>query len=100
MEVRGQLHAPAALSPVENPPYLLYRRLGEYESRPGRYGEDKNSCPYRESNRRPDGSLVAIVTELDTNPERQQFVIIIDMFSPVPEREVMIKNLMIFFHKY
>jgi hypothetical protein len=47
-EVSGQLHAPAALSPVkEPPPYTLYRRLGGPQSRSGRCGEEKIiSCIY------------------------------------------------------
>jgi hypothetical protein len=37
--VSGQLHAPAALAPGKSPRYPFYRRLGEPQSRSGRYGE-------------------------------------------------------------
>jgi hypothetical protein len=43
MEVSGQLHAPAALPPGEEP--LIPRRLGGPQSRSGRCGEEKNSHP-------------------------------------------------------
>jgi hypothetical protein len=52
MEVSGQLHAPAALSPEKIPWYPLDRRLGGLQSRSGRGGEEKNSQPRRESNPR------------------------------------------------
>jgi len=43
MDVNGQLHAPAALSP-ESPWYPLDRRLGGPQSRSGHSGgEEKNS---------------------------------------------------------
>jgi hypothetical protein len=47
MEVSGQLHAPAALTPKERVPgtYPLDRRLGGPQSRSGRVGEEKNSQP-------------------------------------------------------
>jgi hypothetical protein len=41
LEVSGQLHAPAALSPGKSPRYPFYRRLGWPQSRSGRYGEVK-----------------------------------------------------------
>jgi hypothetical protein len=43
MEVSGQLHAPAALSPGKSPWYPLDRRLGWPQSRSGRGDEEKNS---------------------------------------------------------
>jgi hypothetical protein len=45
----------------------------------------------------PDGSLVALPTELDTNPERQLFVLIVHMFFPVSERDVMTKKFSVLF---
>jgi hypothetical protein len=42
MEVSGQLHAPAALNPGENPRYPLDRRLGEPHSRSESCEEEKN----------------------------------------------------------
>jgi hypothetical protein len=50
MEVCGQLHAPAALSPGKSPRYPLVRRLGGLQIRRGRGGEDKNPCHCWESN--------------------------------------------------
>jgi hypothetical protein len=43
MEVSGQLHVPATLSPGKEPRYPLDRRLGGPQSRSGRDGEEKNS---------------------------------------------------------
>jgi hypothetical protein len=46
VEVSGQLHAPAALPPQgKNPLYPLDRRLGGFQCRSGRGGEEKNSQP-------------------------------------------------------
>jgi hypothetical protein len=45
MEVSGQLHVPAALSPGKSPWYPLSRRLGESQNRSGRGVEEKNSQP-------------------------------------------------------
>jgi hypothetical protein len=45
MEVCGQLHAPAALSPGKSPLYPLDRRLGKSQSRSGRRGEEKMFRP-------------------------------------------------------
>jgi hypothetical protein len=45
MEVSGQLHAMAALSPGKEPLNLLDRRLGGPQSRCGCGGEEKNSQP-------------------------------------------------------
>jgi hypothetical protein len=45
MEVSGQLHALAALSPGKEPMVPLDRRLGGPQSRSGRGGEEKNSQP-------------------------------------------------------
>jgi hypothetical protein len=41
MEVSGQLHAPAALLPGENPWYQLDRRLDGPQNRSGDDGEEK-----------------------------------------------------------
>jgi hypothetical protein len=43
MEMSGQLHASAALTPGKNPWYPLARRLGGPQSRSGCGGEEKNS---------------------------------------------------------
>jgi hypothetical protein len=43
--VSGQLHAPATLPPRKSPRYPFYRRLGEPQSRSGRYGEVKIFYP-------------------------------------------------------
>jgi hypothetical protein len=43
MEVCGQLHAPAALSPGKEPRYPLDRRLGRPQSQSGHGGEEKDS---------------------------------------------------------
>jgi len=45
MEVNGQLHTPAALSPGKESLYPLDRRLDGTQSSSGRGGEDKNSQP-------------------------------------------------------
>jgi hypothetical protein len=45
MEASGQLHAPAALSPGEDPLVLIDRRLSGPLSRSGRGGEEENSQP-------------------------------------------------------
>jgi len=46
MEMSGELHDPAALSPRKEPPWCpFYRRLGGLQSRSGRCGEGKNSEP-------------------------------------------------------
>jgi len=64
MDVIGQLHDPAALTPGKAPPNPLDRRLGGPQIRSGR-GDEKNSCPCRESNPgRPARSLVNVVSEL------------------------------------
>jgi hypothetical protein len=52
MEVRGQLHASAALLPGKSPLYPLDRRLGGPQKRSRRGDEEKNSQPRRESNPR------------------------------------------------
>jgi hypothetical protein len=48
MEVSGQFHAPAALSPGKILWYPLDWRLGGAQSRSGRGGEEKNSQPLPE----------------------------------------------------
>jgi hypothetical protein len=65
MEVSGQLHAPAALSPGgKNPRYLLDIRLGGPQSLSGRCGEEKNlALPGIEAGPSSQ-SPVAIPTEL------------------------------------
>jgi hypothetical protein len=45
MEVSGQLHIPAALSPGKDPWYPLDRRVGGPQSLSGRGGEEKNFQP-------------------------------------------------------
>jgi hypothetical protein len=45
MEVSGQVHAAAALTPGKEPRYPLDRRLGGPQSRSGRDGKEKNSQP-------------------------------------------------------
>jgi hypothetical protein len=45
MEVSGQLHTPAALTPGKKPWYPLDRRLRGSQRRSGRGGEEKNSQP-------------------------------------------------------
>jgi len=65
MEVSGQLHAPAALHPENNSRYSLNRRMVGLQSRSGYGDEERNPCPYLESNPgRPGRSLVTILTEL------------------------------------
>jgi hypothetical protein len=41
MEVSGQIHDAAALSPWKEPQYPIDRRLGGPQSRSGRGGEEK-----------------------------------------------------------
>jgi len=45
MDLSNQLHAPAALTPGEEPLYPLYRRLDGPQSRSGRGEEENNSQP-------------------------------------------------------
>jgi hypothetical protein len=46
MEVSGQLHAPATLSPgTERPVPILDTRLGEPQNRSEIYGVENNSAP-------------------------------------------------------
>jgi hypothetical protein len=45
MEASGQLHAPAALPPGEQFPYILDRKLGGLQSQSGRCGLEKNPLP-------------------------------------------------------
>jgi hypothetical protein len=45
VEVSGQLHAPAALSPGNKPRYPFYMRLGGSQSRSGRHGGQKILYP-------------------------------------------------------
>jgi hypothetical protein len=45
MEVSGQIHASAALTPWKEPRYPLDKRLGGPQSRSGHYGEEKNQPP-------------------------------------------------------
>jgi len=52
MDVSGQLHSPAALSPRKEPWYKLDRRLGGPQNRSGRDDEEKIPSPARESNPR------------------------------------------------
>jgi hypothetical protein len=49
MEVFGQIHSPAALSPVKEPPrYPLIRRLSELQTCFERLGKEKNDVPLPE----------------------------------------------------
>jgi hypothetical protein len=68
MEVSGQLHIPAALSPGKSPRYPLDRRLGRPQRRSGRGDEENNSQPPPEieppNPERPANSLVAIPAEV------------------------------------
>jgi hypothetical protein len=50
MEVRGQLHDPAALPQRKLSRYTLERRLSGPQIRPGRCGEEEITCPCRKSN--------------------------------------------------
>jgi hypothetical protein len=52
MEVNGQVHASAALSPGKRPPALLDRRLDRPHSRSGRCGGEKNVIIRNDENRR------------------------------------------------
>jgi hypothetical protein len=45
MEVSGQLHAPAALPPGEEPPVPIGQEAGWAQRRSGRGGEEINSHP-------------------------------------------------------
>jgi hypothetical protein len=45
MEVSGQFHAPAVLTPGKSQWYPLHKRLGGLQSRSGHGGEEKNSKP-------------------------------------------------------
>jgi len=46
----GQVHAPAALPPGKGRRYPLDRRMGGPHCRSGCGSEEKNPCPFRESN--------------------------------------------------
>jgi hypothetical protein len=56
MEVSGQLHVPAALSPRKEPRYPLSRRLAGPQNQSGQGVEEENSQPRRESN--PDHPII------------------------------------------
>jgi hypothetical protein len=67
MEVSGQLHALAALSPVKEDRYPLDRGLCGPQNQYWRSSEEKKSpnCHRRESNPyRPARSLVSVLTKL------------------------------------
>jgi len=49
MDVSGEFDAPVALSPGRSTRYPSDTRLGGSQSRSGRGGEEKNSCPCWES---------------------------------------------------
>jgi hypothetical protein len=53
MEVSGWLQDPDALHPWKDPRYPLNRRMGGPQSRSWRFEEDKDFCPYRDSNPGP-----------------------------------------------
>jgi hypothetical protein len=42
MELKGELHASAALTRRESPRYTFEKRLGEVYNRPGRCDQEKN----------------------------------------------------------
>jgi hypothetical protein len=48
MEVSGQLHATATLSPVKSPRYRLDKMVGGPQNRSGRGGKEKTSQPLPE----------------------------------------------------
>jgi len=50
MELRRQIHTPAALSQRKNKLYLLKRRLDEPKAGMDVLGSEKISCTYRGSN--------------------------------------------------
>jgi hypothetical protein len=68
MEVSGQLHAPAALSPGKEPRHPFDWRLDGRQSRFGHGGEEKKKsfhCPRWELNPgRSARTLISILTEL------------------------------------
>jgi hypothetical protein len=66
MEVSGQMHAPARITPGKAPWYPLNRRLGGGgQSRCGPFGEEKICCPYRDWHHGPSSAqFVAVLTEL------------------------------------
>jgi hypothetical protein len=62
MEVSGQLHAPAALTPMKEPRYPLGGRLGGLQSRSGHDGEEK--VPVLPGIEPWSSSLVTVLTDL------------------------------------
>lgn len=72
----GQLTAPAAL-----PRYPFYRKLNGSQSCSGRSGQEKNTCPYRESNfGRP---ALEVFTRLVLRKQQQQHMLIFFVFHKV-----------------
>ena len=63
MEVSGQLHALAALSPqaAKRPPYYLNRAVGGPQRRPGGFGDEKKNAVVRARNRIPASTIVQLV---------------------------------------
>ena len=60
-----QIQAPAALPPGKDPPWYPWnKKLGEPQDRPGRFGDEKNSCPCW--HRIPDNPVRDLATELIT----------------------------------
>jgi hypothetical protein len=75
MDVSGQLHALAVLSPGKGTRYSFDRRLSGPQSRSGRGGEGKKPCPCRESiPGRPARSLVTSVRPTHYRSSDQSFV--------------------------
>jgi hypothetical protein len=70
LKVSGELYAPSALPPEKESPYPLDRKLGEPQSRSGRWREDENMLPLPGIDPgRPAPSLRTIQTWYDTVPK-------------------------------
>jgi hypothetical protein len=77
MKVSGKLHASAALHPGENPRCPLHKRLGGLQSRPRRFGEEKNFLPLSEIETWPLRPYsIAILTELSQLSETTAYFIV------------------------
>jgi hypothetical protein len=62
--VSGQLYASATFSTWKGPFYSLDRRIGDFQGRSGRFGEERNLLCLPEIETRPSRSLVTTPTEL------------------------------------
>jgi hypothetical protein len=70
-------------SPGKSPRYPLDRSLGGTQSRSGRGGEEKNPCPFLESNSgRPACIVVTMLTELPDSMKKT-----VHFFAVLVERE-------------